>query len=67
MKAMPLGEVDEATYDEVFATNAKGQFFMLQKALPLLADRASVVFTVGIAAIRGLAGASVGAGSKGPC
>ncbi|SFJ42138.1 SDR family oxidoreductase [Amycolatopsis sacchari] len=64
-KAVPLGEVDEDTYDEVFAVNAKGQFFLLQKALPLLADNASVVFTVGIAATRGLPGASLGAGSKG--
>lgn len=64
-KSLPLEAVDEDTYDEVFAVNAKGQFFMLQKALPLLEDNASVVFTVGIAAIRGLAGASLGAGSKG--
>ncbi|GGJ48221.1 SDR family oxidoreductase [Streptomyces brasiliensis] len=64
-KAMPFETVDENTYDEVFATNAKGQFFVLQKALPLLADAASVVFTVGIAATRGLAGMSLGAGSKG--
>src|SRR5690606_32360386 len=64
-KAMPLEAVDESTYDEVFAVNAKGQFFTLQKALPLLADKASVVFTVGIAAVRGLAGATLGGGSKG--
>jgi NAD(P)-dependent dehydrogenase (short-subunit alcohol dehydrogenase family) len=61
----PLGSVDEATYDEVFSTNAKGQFFTLQKMLPLLADGASVVFTVGIGATRGIAGGSVAAGSRG--
>jgi NAD(P)-dependent dehydrogenase (short-subunit alcohol dehydrogenase family) len=61
----PLDSVDEATYDEVFATNTKGQFFTLQKMLPLLADGASVVITVGIGATRGIAGGSVAAGSRG--
>lgn len=57
--------VDEATYDELFAVNTKGQFFTLQKALPLLADGASVVFTVGIGATRGVVGGSVAAASRG--
>lgn len=61
----PLDTVDEAAYDELFATNTKGQFFTLQKALPLLEDGASVVFTVGIGATRGVAGGSVASGSRG--
>ncbi|MDQ0789769.1 SDR family oxidoreductase [Streptomyces sp. B3I8] len=61
----PLAEADEATFDEVFQVNAKGQFFTLQKTCPLLADGASVVFTVGIGATRGIAGGSVTAGSRG--
>ncbi|NJP73468.1 SDR family NAD(P)-dependent oxidoreductase, partial [Streptomyces sp. C1-2] len=42
----PLEKADEETFDEVFEVNAKGQFFTLQKTAPLLADGASVVFTV---------------------
>lgn len=61
----PVEVVDEATYDELFAINTKGQFFTLQKVLPLLADRASLVFTVGIGATRGIAGGSVTAASRG--
>lgn len=61
----PVDTVDEATYDELFAINTKGQFFTLQKALPLLTDGASVVFTVGIGATRGVPGASVAAASRG--
>ncbi len=61
----PGEEGDEATWDDLFATNAKGQYFTLQKALPLLVDGGSVVFTVGIGATRGSAGASVTAGSRG--
>ncbi|HEY0238473.1 MAG TPA: SDR family oxidoreductase [Friedmanniella sp.] len=61
----PLGAVDEATYDDVFAINVKGQFFTLQRLLPLMADGAAIVVNVGIGATRGLAGASLTAASKG--
>lgn len=61
----PADAVDEATYDELFAVNAKGQFFTLQKALPLLADGGSIIFTVGIGATRGITGGSVTAASRG--
>ncbi len=61
----PLEAVDEATYDELFAINTKGQFFTLQKTLPLLTNGASIVFTVGIGATRGIAGGSVTAASRG--
>ncbi|MET9266823.1 SDR family oxidoreductase [Amycolatopsis sp. NPDC004079] len=39
----------EDAFDALFDTNVKGSFFTLQKALPLLNDGASVVFTVGAA------------------
>lgn len=61
----PVEAVDEATFDDVFSVNTKGQFFTLQKTLPLLADGASVVFTVGIGVIRGVVGGSVTAASRG--
>ena len=57
--------VDEAAFDDLFAINTKGQFFTLQKALPLLTDGASIVFTVGIGATRGIPGGSVAAASRG--
>lgn len=37
----------EAAFDALFNINVKGNFFTLQKALPLLNEGASVVFTVG--------------------
>ncbi|MBL7261669.1 SDR family oxidoreductase [Paractinoplanes lichenicola] len=61
----PLDKVDEAFFDEVFATNAKGQFFTLQKTLPLLADHASVIVTIGVGVTLGIPGGSVTAGSRG--
>lgn len=45
----PLEQMTEVAYDELFATNVKGVFFAVQKALPVLAAGASVIinsFTV---------------------
>ncbi|MEU0503256.1 SDR family oxidoreductase [Nocardia sp. NPDC005998] len=39
--------IDEDAFDALFDVNVKGNFFTLQKALPLLNEAASVVFTVG--------------------
>lgn len=61
----PLAAVDESTYDDVFATNVKGQFFTLQRVLPLMFDGAAIVVNVGIGATRGLPNASLTAASKG--
>ncbi|MEV5704416.1 SDR family oxidoreductase [Actinoallomurus sp. NPDC052274] len=61
----PVEAFDEATYDDLFDVNVKGQFFTLQKALPLLNDGGSIIFTIGIGATRGIVGGSVSAASKG--
>lgn len=43
----PVESTDEDAFDALFDINVKGNFFTLQKALPLLNEGASVVFTVG--------------------
>ncbi|GAA4549407.1 SDR family NAD(P)-dependent oxidoreductase [Amycolatopsis samaneae] len=43
----PIDSIDEDAFDALFDVNVKGSFFTLQKALPLLNEGASVVFTVG--------------------
>ncbi|WP_433297476.1 SDR family NAD(P)-dependent oxidoreductase [Pseudonocardia sp. CA-142604] len=43
----PIESTDEAAFDALFDINVKGAFFTLQKALTLLNEGASVVFTVG--------------------
>lgn len=43
----PIESTDEDAFDALFDINVKGNFFTLQKALPLLGEGASVVFTVG--------------------
>ncbi|MFG3064580.1 SDR family NAD(P)-dependent oxidoreductase [Streptomyces sp. NPDC048231] len=42
-----IDSTDEDAFDALFDINVKGNFFTLQKALPLLKEGASVVFTVG--------------------
>ncbi|WUW26327.1 SDR family oxidoreductase [Streptomyces sp. NBC_01463] len=44
---LTIEHTDEAAFDALFDINVKGNFFTLQKALPLLNEGASVVFTVG--------------------
>jgi NAD(P)-dependent dehydrogenase (short-subunit alcohol dehydrogenase family) len=39
----PIATTSEEIYDEIFATNTKGAFFTLQKAIPFLGDGASVI------------------------
>ncbi len=64
-RARPLEAWDEATFDDVFAVNTRGNFFTLVKALPLLCDGSSIVVTVGIGATRALVGNGVTAGARG--
>ena len=45
-----LEEVTEEIYDSIIDVNLKGAFFTIQKALPLLADGASIVLNTSIAA-----------------
>jgi NAD(P)-dependent dehydrogenase (short-subunit alcohol dehydrogenase family) len=45
----PFAGFTEAAYDELFAINAKGAFFTVQKALPHLNDGASVILNTSVA------------------
>lgn len=61
---LPLGTITEAQYDDTFGRNVKGVLFTVQKALPLLADGASVILTGSTAASGGTEAFSVYAASK---
>src|SRR4051794_2784510 len=65
VRGMPIGAYDETTVDDLLAVNFKGQFFTLQKALPLLNDGASIILTVGIGVTRGVGAGSAAVASKG--
>jgi len=61
---IPLGQVTEGEFDSEFATNVKGLFFTVQKALPLLPDGASIILNASIAATKGREGFSVYSATK---
>lgn len=60
----PMADWDEATYDQLMATNLKGPFFLLQALLPLLANPASVILCGSVSAHIGLPQSSAYAASK---
>jgi NAD(P)-dependent dehydrogenase (short-subunit alcohol dehydrogenase family) len=64
-RMLPLEAVDEAFFDEHFAVTVKGQFFTLQKVLPLLTNGGSVLFTSAVGAERGVPNYSVACATKG--
>lgn len=56
--------VSEQTYDDVFAINAKGAYFTVQKVAPVLRDGGSVVLSTSIANVKGLPAFSVYSATK---
>jgi NAD(P)-dependent dehydrogenase (short-subunit alcohol dehydrogenase family) len=63
-KYAPFGKITEELYDSIFNTNERGLLFTVQKALPLLADGASIILNASIVASKGLAANSVYSATK---
>ena len=59
-----FGEITGEHFDKTFNTNVRGLLFTVQKALPLLAEGASVILTGSIASIKGFPSFSVYNASK---
>jgi NAD(P)-dependent dehydrogenase (short-subunit alcohol dehydrogenase family) len=64
-RMLPIEAVGEATYDEHFAVNVKGQFFTLQKLLPMIDTRGSIIFTTSVGIHIGAPNWSVYTATKG--
>jgi len=60
----PAQTATEAHFDKTFDLNAKGQFFTVQKALPLLKDGGSIVLNSSVANVKGLPAFTVYAAAK---
>lgn len=61
---VPFGTVTEEHFDQTFAVNAKGTFFTVQKALPLLQEGASIILIASVITTRAIAGFSVYSATK---
>src|SRR6201982_3991392 len=64
VKLAPLGSITEELDDSVFNINVKGLLFTVQKALPLLPDRASIILNASIGASKGPPANSVNCATK---
>lgn len=60
----PFEAFTEEDYDRVFHTNVKSPFFTIQKALPILADGASVIVNASVVSSKGLPGAAAYSATK---
>jgi hypothetical protein len=63
-KFIPLEEVTEEFFDETMATNLKGAFFTVQKAVPLFSRGAAVVLNASVSGHIGMPGSTVYGASK---
>jgi NAD(P)-dependent dehydrogenase (short-subunit alcohol dehydrogenase family) len=61
----PIEAVDEATFDAIFDTNVKGQFFTLQAVLPLIREGGAVVLMSALGVRVGAPNYSVATASRG--
>jgi NAD(P)-dependent dehydrogenase (short-subunit alcohol dehydrogenase family) len=59
-----LGKITEEDYDSIFNGNVKGVLFTVQKALPIMADGASIILNASIVASKGLPNWSVYSATK---
>ena len=60
----PIDNVDEDHFDHIFNINVKGAYYTIQKALPLLAEGASIVLVSSAVTEAGFAGTSIYTASK---
>jgi len=61
----PVEAVTESSFDDNFAVNVKGQFFTLQKVLPLMGTGAAIVLMSALGIYLGLPNYSVGTATRG--
>ncbi|GAB3266158.1 SDR family NAD(P)-dependent oxidoreductase [Chitinimonas naiadis] len=61
---LPLADITEEHYHQIFDRNVKGLLFTVQKALPLLVDGASIILTGSTTGSMGTASFSVYSASK---
>lgn len=60
----PFESTSEQTYDELFAVNAKGPYFTVQKLVPLLGEGSGVVLATSAASVLGVPTLSAYAATK---
>jgi NAD(P)-dependent dehydrogenase (short-subunit alcohol dehydrogenase family) len=60
----PIDAVSEADWDEMFAVNVKGPYFLLRRLLPLLEPGSTVLFNTSVVSVKGFAATSIYSATK---
>ena len=63
-KFVPLSDVTEELYNQIFDTNVKGVLFTVQKALPLIPNGGSIILNASVVSSKGFPAASVYSATK---
>lgn len=63
-KFVPVDQVSEELYDEIFDINTKGAYFTIRRALPYLNDGGAIVINTSVVSHKGFHAASVYSGTK---
>lgn len=63
-KFVPVDQVSEEHYDEIFDINTKGAYFTIRRALPHLNNGASIILNTSVVSHKGFPAASVYSGTK---
>ena len=63
-KFVPLSDVTEELYNQIFDTNVKGVLFTVQKALPLIPNGGSIILNASVVSTKGFPAASVYSATK---
>ena len=61
---LPLGQITESHFDDIFGRNVKGVVFTVQKALPLMGRGASIILAGSTTSVTGTASFSIYSASK---
>ncbi|MBV6646435.1 MAG: glucose 1-dehydrogenase [Cyclobacteriaceae bacterium] len=61
---MPITDITEAHFDEIFNINVKGPFFTIKEAVPFLNDSAVIITNTSVVNQKGFPGTSVYSASK---
>jgi 3-oxoacyl-[acyl-carrier protein] reductase len=64
-KMAPIEETSVADFDKLFAVNVRAPYFTVQQLLPILADKASVIFTSSVVARTSVTNLAAYAATKG--
>ena len=63
-EALPIGMLDEGSFDRIFDINVKGPLFLVNAAVEQLNDGASILFNTSVSNTKGMPGVSIYGSSK---